>query len=299
MPIPPCMIWSSASNRSCQGSLLLQAPYTTGTISIARGSTSVVGVGTNWTTTNVYGVANVITNGKISLGDGNIYGISAVGGATTLTLNQRFVADASLPAGSAYTYFQDEYALASDFLKLIDIRRFSAAFNIPIIGRNEFQRRFPRPDIAGTPKVATLLDKSFSGSSTPVILVQLYPYPSTEFILPYSYITKNLAVSSAGVEAENMSADTDEPALPVHYRNCLVSYAIWKWYRDKKDDARSEAAKMDYQDEVNRIVGDQRIGANTMARVTPRPGLYNTSSPYTRGGRQRFSTNNSFDDFRT
>jgi hypothetical protein len=119
-------------------------------------------------------------------------------------------------------------------------------------------------------------------------------------MIPYFYITKNLAVTAAGVEQVSMVDDTDEPALPSHYRNAIVSFAISKWYRDKKDDARSEAAKADYMDEVNRIVGDQRIGANTQARITPRPGMYNSKAPY--GGvasGRRYSTNNSFDDFRT
>lgn len=282
-----------------QATLLTQAPYAEGTVSITRGSTTLTGVSTVWTTANAYGVNNARTTGKISLGDHNVYTVSAVGDAGTITLGQRFVADEDLAAGASYTYFEDEYALASDFLKFVDIRRFSTAYEIPLIGRNDFNRKYPRPNIAGTPKIATLLDKTFSGSATPVMMVQLYPYPSTNFILPYSYITKNLAVSSAGVESVSMSGDDDEPALPGRYRNAIVSFGIWKWYRDKKDDARSEAAKMDYQEEVNRIVGDQRIGANTNATVQPKVGLYKTRSIYRGSSGRRFSTNNSFDDFRT
>jgi len=280
--------------------LITAAPYTTGTVSIPRGSTALTGASTLWTTANVYGVNNARVTGKIVLDTPDIYGVTTVGGATSITLATRYVADADLDAGASYTYFEDEYALASDFLKPIDYRRFSPAFNMPIIGRNEFQRRFPRPNIAGIPQFATILDKPFSGSTTPVIMVQFYPYPSTNLIIPYSYVTKNLAVSSAGVEATSMSSDDDEPALPVRYRNALVSFAISKWYRDKKDDNRSEAAKSDYQDEVNRIVGDQRVGANTTARITPRPGMYSARSIYNSGkAGKRFSTNNSFDDFRT
>lgn len=280
--------------------LITQAPYTTGTVAITRGSTTVTGTDTLWTTANTYGVNNARTTGKLAFGDSNVYGITTVGGAGSITLATRYVADSDLAAGSEYTYFEDEYALASDFLKPVDWRRFTAAFNIPIIGRTEFKRQFPRPNVSGMPRVATILDKAFSGTSTPVTYVQFYPYPGANYIIPYSYITKNLAVSSAGVEATSLSADTDEPALPVRYRNALVSFAISKWYRDKKDDARSEAAKMEYQDEVNRIVGDQRIGANTMARIAPQVGMYTgrASSPY-RGGTNRYSTNNSFDDYRS
>jgi hypothetical protein len=278
--------------------IITMAPYTTGTVSATRGSTTLTGVDTVWTTNNTYGVANARTTGKISLGDNNIYTITTVG-ASSITLGQRYVADSNLDAGSEYTYFEDEYALAADFLKPLDYRRFSPAFNLPIIGRHDFKRYYPKANISGTPKIATILDKTFSGSTAPVMMVQFYPYPSTNFIIPYSYVTKNLAVTSAGVEGPSMVDDTDEPALPVHYRNALISFAIAKWYRDKKDDNRSEAAKADYMDEVNRIVGDQRIGANTVAHIQPRPGMYHSRSVYGGGRGRRFSTDNSFDDFRT
>jgi hypothetical protein len=278
--------------------LTTMAPYETGTVAISRGSTSLVGTSTLWTSTNAYAIANARTTGKITLGTQDIYTIASVAGAGAITLNQKYVADSSLAAGAAYTYFEDEYALASDFLKPLDYRRLSAPLEITLIGRNEFRRQFPRPTVGGMPKVATLLDKPFAGSTTPVTFVQFYPYPSTNLIIPYSYITKNLAVTAAGVEQVSMENDTDEPALPSHYRACIVDFAISKWYRDKKDDARSESAKADYQEGVARIVGDQRIGANTTARITPRVGMYKRS-PYGGGNSRRFSTNNSFDDFRT
>lgn len=272
------------------------APYTTGTVSIPRGSVTLTGDSTLWTTNNVYGVANARTTGKISLGDGNIYKPSVVA-ASSITLTNRYVASADLAAGATYIYFEDEYALASDFLKFIDARCFSQAYEIPIYGRDEFRRLYPRPNVSGIPKVACLLDKSFTSTTTQPMLVQLYPYPSTNLIIPYTYITKNLAVSASGAEAEQMSSDTDEPQLPLRYREAIPAYAAWKWYRDKKDDARSEQAKAEYQDLVNRIVGDQRIGANTMAHVHPKVGMYK-NRPYS-GGRMRYSTNNSFDDYRT
>lgn len=278
--------------------LVTRAPYTTGTVSASVGSTTLTGVSTLWSTVDSYGIANARTTGKLSFGDSNLYGITSVGGAGTITLASRYVATSAMSAHT-YTYFEDEYALASDFLKLVDIRRFTTAYEIALIGRNDFKRRFPRPNIAGIPKVCALVDKEFSSTTTPKTYVQFYPYPNTVMMIPYSYITTNLAVSAAGVAQATLSADTDEPALPIRYRNALVSFACWKWYRDKKDDARSESAHADYNDEVNRIVGDQRIGANTVAKVQPRPGMYNMSRPYHGSAGKYYSTNNSFDDYRT
>ena len=279
--------------------LTTHAPYSTGTVAIARGSTTLSGTSTLWDSLNAYGVANARTTGKISLGGTDIYKISTVA-ASSITLQQRYVASADLAAGADYIYFEDEYALASDFLKPIDYSRFTAAMKLTLIGRNEFRQQFPRPNICGIPTVATLLDKSFSGSTTPQMMVQFYPYPNNEYMLPYSYITSNLAVTAAGVEQSNMVNDTDEPSLPIRYRDALVSFSIAKWYRDKKDDARALSAQQDYQDQVNRIVGDQRIGANTMAQMQPKVGMYNARSPYGGiAGKRRYSTNNSFDDFRS
>lgn len=281
-----------------QAFLQLQAPYTTGTVEATRGLTVLTGTSTQWDTLNTYGRSNARIGGKILLSGPNIYRVVNVSSDTMLTMENTYMADENLAAGSSYTYFEDEYALATDFLKLVDIRRFSSAYDIPIIGRNEFNRKFPRPVAGGLPKVCTILDQTFFASSTPVTKVQFYPHASSTMLIPYSYITKNLAVSSVGTESVSMEGDSDEPALPMHYRNAIVSFACWKWYRDKKDDARSEAAKADYSDEINRIVSDQRIGANTRAQIQPRPGLHYNRTIYRGGMGRRFSTNNSFDDFR-
>lgn len=275
--------------------LRVRAPYTTGTVSIAVGSTTLTGTSTVWTTTDSYGDANARVGGKITLGGSDIYTVTAVGGAGTITLNTRYVGTEDL-VDSTYTYFEDEYALASDFLKPIDVTSFTSAYDLPIIGRNEFRRMYPRPNQSGKPKVATLLDLAYNGNTTEVKKIQFYPYPSAVYLLPYTYVSSNLAVSEAGVEAAQMVADNDEPMLPLRYRQLIVLQAISQWYRDKKDDARSMAAQGDYGTMMQRLVNDQRIGTNTRAKVTPL--VRNTRRVYSRGGR-RFSTNNSFDDFRT
>ena len=275
--------------------------YSTGTVSISRGSTTLTGDSTAWTTANSYGENNARTTGKLILAGGvDIYTISAVGGATTITLNDRYVADSDLAAGSTYIYFEDEYALASDFLKPIDFRIFSQASNIELISRNDFRRRYPRPNVGGTPTLATLLDIGFGTTTTPVIRVQLYPYPTTELLIPYSYITANLAVSAAGVAAVSLSSDTDEPNMPLRYRPGIVLKALAAWYRDKKDDAREQSAMQEYVSFTTRVVEDQNMGAPTRAQlqVDMRSAHSFRKRPYKGSGRG-YSTNNSFDDFRT
>mgnify|MGYP001576475567 FL=1 len=97
------------------------APYTTGTVAVTRGSTTVTGTDTLWTTANAYNENNARVTGKMLLTGSNIYGITTVGSATSITLDERYVADSDLAAGASYTYFEDEYALAADFLKPVEI----------------------------------------------------------------------------------------------------------------------------------------------------------------------------------
>jgi hypothetical protein len=279
-----------------ESSILTHAPYTTGTVSIADGSTALAGVGTLWNTANTYGQTNIRTTGRLLLGGGDIHTISSITNDTNLVLNERFIGTAL--SASTYTYFEDEYALASDFLKPLDWRVFSTARNVVIIGRHEFKRRFPRPLQAGNPKIAVLRDRGFSGSTTPIIRVQFHPHPGTTLLIPYSYITSNLAVSSAGVEAAQLSADSDEPNLPVGYRHLIVLNALYLWYRDKKDDARMQSAQADYVEGVSRVVGDTNVGMPKRAQFAPRVQSYEAYArqPYSgiASGR-RYSHNNSFD----
>jgi hypothetical protein len=268
-------------------------------VTVSQGSTSVTGTSTVWSTTDAWGIANVREIGKMIIAGGtDIYTIASTSGAGTMTLDDRFVP--ATVTGGTYLYFEDEYALASDFLKPLDWRIFSQACNIELVPRNAFRRQHPRSNIGGIPSQATIIDKGFGSSATPVIYVQFYPYPSTAMLIPYTYITSNLAISSAGVAAVSLSADTDEPNMPLRYRTGIVLHALYMWYRDKKDDARSQQAQADYVDFVTSVVNDQNLGAPTRAYLTPeqRRSQSFKQRPYSGSGRG-FSTNNSFDDFRS
>jgi hypothetical protein len=178
-----------------------------------------------------------------------------VGGDTSITLADRWLGDTALD-GDTYTYFEDEYALESDFYRLVDVRRFSTVFNIPVISRKEFYQRFPLNTTTGTPQIATIIDLAFGSTSARQQRVVFHPAPSTVMNIPYRYITSNLAVSTTGTAGAQMSSDDDEPIIPLRYRHVLVFYAIAQWYRDRKDDARSQEAGAEYVDLVRRMAGD-------------------------------------------
>ena len=272
--------WAERSAR-----LITRAQYSTGTVTITKGSTTLTGTDTLWTTTDAFGVANARANGKIRIAGSLVpYVVSSVDGAGTITLSSAFTE--SDQTAQTYLYYEDEYALASDFLRPIDAQRFSEEIPIDIVSRTEFRRTYPTNAVPGNPVVACIIDSAPSGNTTPVRRVRFGPPPSTAMTIPYTYVTSNLAVSSAGVAAANLSADTDEPIVPLRYRHALLFHALYHWYRDKKDDGRSQEAKGEYTDLLLRISADTEVGG-VRPQFRPRMSGYTRYArrPYSRGGR--------------
>lgn len=278
--------------------LVTQPEYNTGTVTITQGSTSLTGSGTAWNTNNSFGVANMRVGGKISLAGGSeVYEITAIGSDTTATLGHTFTQEDL--SGADYLYFEDEYALASDFLRPVDQQLFSSDIPIELIDRNYFRRRFVRNYITGRPTVATILDLPASGNTTPVRKIRLHRPPEKAYSIPYTYITSNLVVQSDGTAAATLSSDTDEPIVPIRYRHAIVLHALYHWYRDKRDDQRSLEVKGEYTDLMLRLLQDADLGSR---RVRMKPGVsaYRSKArrPYRGGGSsRRYSVDNRFDRF--
>ncbi len=277
-----------------RATLRTQDDYTTGTVTATRGSTTLTGSGTAWNTANSFGLTNARANGRIVVnGSRTPYTVQTVGGDTSITLSTAFT-EATVTDGG-YTYYEDEYDLASDFLRPIDFRQFSDQLMIDLIPRTEARRRYPNNTVPGRPKVATILDIGFSGSAAPIRRVQLFPPPNDYLMVPYSYITSNLAVSSAGAGSTSLSADSDEPIVPLRYRHAIVLHALYNWYRDRKDDTRSQEARAEYTDIMTRITMDAEESA-PRPQIRPRVSGYKRAakSPYS-GGRGRYDINGKFD----
>jgi hypothetical protein len=280
--------------------LRTHAPYSTGTATIAVGATTLTGTDTFWATANAYSENNMRAGGKVTLAGGaNIYPVTTVSADTVAALQVKYVGTADLTAES-YKYFEDEYDLATDFLRPVSVEFFTDDTSIPLIGRAEWRRRYPRPNLAGHPKVACIIDEAFNGSTTPVRRLAFYPYPDATYLIPYSYISSAVAVSNLGVKQSNMVEDDDEPIMPLRYRHALVFHALSHWYRDKKDDARSQEAKAEYTDIMSRITNDQEIGTHVQASIQPRMNYYTRQAytPYRKRGSRIMDLNNEFDQFR-
>ena len=147
--------------------------------------------------------------------------------------------------------------------------------------------------------MACILDLATSSSTTPVRRVQLYPYPDNVYLIPYTYVTSNLARTSAGVEQVAMSSTTDEPIMPLRYRHIIVLRALAMWFKNRKDDTRSQETMAEYTDAMLRMVADVEVGTHNKAQMSPRVGGYwgHARTPYSQNSRGRYSVNDSFDRF--
>ena len=274
--------------------LQTHAPYSTGTVDITTSArTTVTGTSTTWNTAVTgMGFNNTRVGGKMTFqGSSEVFEVTAVGSDTTITINPRWLGDALDDA--TYTYYEDEYALASDFLRPVDLRNFSTDWNIPLIGPMEFRRKYVRNSLTGTPMYATAFQLAFSGSTSPRHRVVFYPAPDDELNIPYNYITSNLAVSTTGTEQAQLSATTDEPIVPLGFRHVIVLGALYNWYRDIGDDTRSQEAKAEYIDVMQRLTGTTNMGSD-------RPRIRPTINRYLPKSRPlgRFDVNNRFDQMR-
>jgi len=262
--------------------LVTQPKYTTGTIVATKGSTTITGTGTAWDTANDLGRNNMRVGGKIVIAGGvDVHEITAIASDTSATITPMFVQDTV--SGETYVYFEDEYALHADYLRPFDMQFFDQDSEISLMDRREFRSRYPRNKTPGKPLVATVFDRAFSGDTTAVRRVAFKNPPDKGFLLPYNFITNKLAVTAAGVEQTGLINDTDEPIVPLRYRHAITYHALYHWYRDKKNDSRSQAAKLEYMDIMQRIMADTEIGG---ARPKFKPAtagyMSRSRSPYRR-----------------
>jgi hypothetical protein len=158
-----------------------------------RARQTLTGSSTAWNTNNAFTVKNMRANGKVRIaGSLTPYTMQSVSSDTAaVTLSSKFTeADAS---AQTYIYYEDEYDLASDFLRPVDMQQLLGRGADRPDQEDEFRRRYPTNSRPGTPSVACIIDSAPSGNTTPVRRVRFQPPPSTAMTIPYTYITSNLA----------------------------------------------------------------------------------------------------------
>jgi hypothetical protein len=280
------------------------APYTTGTVDVAitdlTARRTVTGTSTLWTTTNTFGDANAVAGYKMTLGGSQVvHKVNAVGGAGTITLetNTPYVGTSALD-DATYSLYQDEYALATDFDAPVDLRFFDDERSISLTGAQEFYLRFPRNNQPGQPKLAALIELGPSGSVALRRRVVFGPAPNASYIIPYRYYTTNLAVSSVGVGAANLSATSDQPIVPLNFRSMLVWKALELWAKTRTKQTESAALfNLEYEKMVARARA-KTTNADPRPRFQPQIASYWAHRARRPGVFGRYSTGTAFDELR-
>ena len=243
--------------------LTLKAPYSTGTPTFTNASTAVSADTSVWTT-------NLAANDKIKpSGRDEIYVVSSVTDNTNLVLTSTYQGTTS--STGSYNSWRDEYSLASDFDRPINYQTFLSMRRILPIGLREMRERFPWPAIPGDPKYYTLIRPGAAIADKRSWYVLLYPPPDEAEMIPYEYITTNLAYTTAGAGQETLSADTDEPWMEDRFRHVLIWGSLAEIYRDYKDDQRTQECLSLFHDMVRRMANDEPA-TNDRPRLKPNLG---------------------------
>jgi hypothetical protein len=154
--------------------LQTEAIYNTGTITATNASTSVSGDSTVWVSSWVTSPSNR----KITIeGRSEPYDVSAIGGATSLTLADSFIGDTD--SGLAYTLYRDTYPLPTDcgMAKLMVLYDPDLRFRLDFYNQPKFIGvRASDPGLTGIPECFTAV--GLTSETPPRPQIQLYPAPS-------------------------------------------------------------------------------------------------------------------------
>ena len=280
------------------------APYTTGTIDIAITNLTtrrtVTGTDTLWNTANSFGDTNAQVGMKMTLGSTvNVHLINAVGSNTSITLETStpYMGTAALD-DAGYTVYQDEYALASDFDDVIDVKSFDLDQHIELVGPVEFNRRRARNSFRSSPKCATILELGPSGAVTLRPRVLFGPAPDAAYIIPYRYLTTSIALTSAGVGSANLSAATDEPIVPLRFRMAIVFKALELWFGSRQKNPDAETRFKGRYDELILRARQKTTEADDRPRLVPDVAGYWSHAKRPYRGARRYDGDSAWDQMR-
>lgn len=171
------------------GFITLSAAYSTGTVTVGSGSTSITGASTSWTTANSDNYINV--NGY-----NRLYRVT-YSAATNLSLNNSLTWIGASGSGLTYTLMQDRYALPSDFNYMgHDNPEFPNIVGYQVTGFTIFL--FPSNneeyDRTLVPTTSTAFSKYTVKWDNGTPYLHVWPFPLNPDIMSFFYIPKLTAM---------------------------------------------------------------------------------------------------------
>lgn len=220
-----------------EDNLLIKAPETTGTATFTKGSATVTGSGTTFTN----GTTSYVIK---AAGSPEIYTISTVGSATSITLSDAFQ-DTTITAGS-FTLYQDTYALPSDVEDLIQVWHEHYQAPMTAVGLDKMRKaQLKFPDAEGKAVAFTLAEDTTAGLRR----MQIYPRPDETYLMHIKYVRR----------ITSLVENTDEPLIPEVYRSVLVYGACADLARYHNDQDVAAYYESKYADTVVRMANDTEI----------------------------------------
>lgn len=180
--------------------------YTTGTVSVSAGSTTVTGAGTTFTATHGSG------DYYIQFSSANDwYKVTARASATSITIEQAYQPTSSLSAGT-FILRKIFYSLSSSVDRIIDIRNWNTPMKLIQVDARTLDDLRPDPQSTNSSYgyVAWMTDSSGN------IQISPYPFPSDARLLEIR----------TNKRPTDMSASTDAPTVPNKYAHVLAWGAI-------------------------------------------------------------------------
>lgn len=174
-----------------QTTLTLNAPYTTGTVTVTNGSATVTGSGTTF--------PSWAASGEFIGPDGVAYTVASRDSNTQLTLDINY--KGTTASGRSYSLRQRDYDLPDDFIQLIgDMTYVSETFRWPVIRivpEGEIRIKRQKQIQTGYVQLAAVRWKSSDLSDGQRMELLIWPDANEAFVLAYPYkILPNLLVTS-------------------------------------------------------------------------------------------------------
>lgn len=217
----------------------LKGKYATGTLTVTNGSNAITGDSTVWTSLLHLGW-------KIKIGARpNPYTIVKVTSNTAATISPAY--DGENASSLAYILYKDEYGLYPD---LHEIRKFYIPGSISRVSPEgpDFidERRFTRPFFGGLPRHYTVNGRTVFHEKTWATFLLNFDFfedpvtialPKNENLVIYPAIFTNDRIGYVRytVIPRGLSADSDEPLMPIANRPILVYKPLVESFLQRRD----------------------------------------------------------------
>lgn len=178
------------------------ADYTTGTVTVSSGSTSVTGSGTTFTTTHGDGTYFIQFQGA-----NDWYRVSARSSNTAITLEKAYQPTSNLTAGT-FILRKFFYSMASTTEEVIDCRNWNTPIKLVQVDLRFIDDLRPNPQSTNS-SYGYLM---FGMDSSNNLIFTPYPFPSDARLFEFRVKKR----------PTDMSAGTDAPSIPNSYAHVLT-----------------------------------------------------------------------------